>query len=105
MAVVQQGEIWRGRQPDQRVRPFLVLTRQRAVPVLRAVVVAPVTTTVRGLDSEVLLGEQDGMRRVCVANLDNVATIRKSDLTTRAGVLAPGRWHEVCDALRAAIDC
>ena len=105
MAVVQQGEIWWGRQPDQTTRPFLILTRQSALPVLSAVVVAPVTSNVRGLASEVVLGERDGMRRVCAANLDNLATIRKSDLTKQAGVLAPGRWHEVCNAMASAIDC
>lgn len=105
MAVVRQGEIWWGRQPDQSTRPFLILTRQSALPVLGAVAVAPVTSHVRGLASEVLLGEGDGMRRTCAANLDNLATIRKSDLTKQAGQLAPGRWHEVCTAMRSAIDC
>lgn len=104
MAVVRQGEIWWGRQPDQRTRPFLILTRQSALPVLGAVVVAPVTSTVRGLDSEVVLDERDGMRVTCAANFDNLATIRKSDLTKQAGALAPGRWHEVCSAMESAID-
>ena len=51
------------------------------------------------------LGSADGVPRDCVANFDNVRSIRKAMLTKRVGALAPGRWHEVCDAMRAAIDC
>jgi len=105
MGLIQQGQIWWGELPNDKPRPYLVITRQRAIDRLTAVMVAPVTTRIRGLVSEVELTAADGMRRECVANLDNVKTIDKANLTRRIGVLAPGRWHEVCAALRAAIDC
>ncbi len=105
MAVVAQGEIWWGELPNEKGRPFLILTRQGAVHALEAVVVAPVTSNVRRLASEVLLGAADGLPRECVANFDAIATMRRAYLTRPVGKIATGRWHEVCDALRAAIDC
>lgn len=105
MAVIEQGQIWWGELPNDKARPYLVLTRQRAIERLAAIMVAPVTTRIRGLVSEIELGDADGMRRACVASLDNVRTVEKAHLTRRVGGLAPGRWHEVCVAVRAAIDC
>ncbi len=105
MAVIAQGEIWLGELPNEKPRPYLVLTRQQAIHGLRTVVVAPVTTTRRGIISEVPLGSVDGLRRDCVATFDNLAALPKSAFTQQLGMLAPGRWHEVCEALRTAIDC
>ncbi|HNJ97808.1 MAG TPA: type II toxin-antitoxin system PemK/MazF family toxin [Ilumatobacteraceae bacterium] len=105
MAVIQQGDIWWGAPADEKPRPYLVITRQRAIDAMRAVSVAPVTRRVRGLVSEVVLGPADGVKVECVANFDNIRSLDKSLLTRRAGSLAPGRWHEVCAAVRAAIDC
>ena len=100
-----QGEIWLVAQPDDKVRPHLVLTRDRAIPVLHAVVAAPLTRTVRGISTEVVLGASDGVAVECVATFDNVRAVHKSQFTRRVGCLAPGRWHEVCAALAASIDC
>lgn len=105
MAVIQQGEIWWAEQPDEKARPYLIITRERAIAAMQSVSVAPVTSRVRGLESELALGVADGVPRDCVAAFDNVRSISKSLFTKRAGVLAPGRWHEVCSAMRAAIDC
>ena len=105
MAVIEQGEIWWGEQPNEKPRPYLVLTRQRAIAALQSVSVAPVTGRARGLASEVRLGTADGVPRDCVANFDNIRSIPKSLLTKRVGALASGRWHEVCTAVRSAIDC
>ncbi|MCY7299302.1 MAG: type II toxin-antitoxin system PemK/MazF family toxin [Ilumatobacteraceae bacterium] len=105
MALIAQGEIWLGELPHRKPRPYLVLTRQHAIDGLRTVVVAPVTTTRRGLVSELGLGPADGLRRECVATFDNLAALPKSAFTQQLGTLGPGRWHEVCEALRTAIDC
>ena len=105
MAVIGQGELWWAELPDAKGRPVLVLTRQQAIERLAAVMVAPVTTRLRGLSSEVVLHHNDGLRRECVASMDNIRTIDKVYLTRQVGVLAPGRWHEVCAAMRSAIDC
>lgn len=105
MAVIAQGEIWWGELPDEKPRPFLVLTRQRAIDRLTAVMVAPVTTRLRGLKSEVALHVAEGLRRDSGASMDNVRTVDKVFLTRRVGRLSPDRWEEVCEAIRAAIDC
>jgi len=103
--VIAQGEIWLGEFPHEKPRPYLVLTRQQAIRSLRTVVVAPVTTTRRGISSELSLGSADGLRRECVATFDNLAALPKSAFTQQLGTLAAGRWPEVCEALRTAIDC
>ena len=105
MAVISQGDIWLGELQDDKPRPYLVLTRQGAIDGLRTLVVVPVTTTQRRLSSELQLGADDGLRRECVATIDNLACLPKSALTRQMGALAAGRWHEVCAAMRAAIDC
>lgn len=100
-----RGEIWWGEVPDLKPRPYLVLTRDAAIPVLRRIMVAPVTRRVRGIPTEVTLGAPEGLPVDCVASLDNVLTIRKGLLTRRIGALAPERRGEPCEALRAATDC
>ena len=105
LAVIAQGEIWWGELPDEKPRPFLVLTRQRAIDRLPAVMVAPVTTRLRGLNSEVALHIAEGLRRDSAASMDNVRTVDKVFLTRRIGRLGADRWEEVCDAMRTAIDC
>lgn len=102
---MNQGEIWWAEMPDEKSRPYLVLTRPRAIPVLHSVLVAPITTRVRGLAAEVSITPAEGVAVECVANFDSVKTIRKSHLTRRIGALRTGRWPEVCAAMRAAIDC
>lgn len=102
---MHQGEIWWGELPDQKGRPYLLMTRQSALEVLSSVVVAPVTTKVRGVISEVRVGPADGLRLESAASLDNLAVMPKALLVRRIGALAPGRWHEVCGAMRAAINC
>lgn len=103
--MISQGDIWLGELPDDKPRPYLVLTRRSAIDGLLTLVVAPVTTTQRRLISELPLGRADGLRRECVATFDNLASLPKSAFTQQMGALAAGRWHEVCDAMRAAIDC
>jgi mRNA interferase MazF len=100
-----RGEVWWGEAPDEKGRPYLVLTRDEAIPVLRAILVAPVTRTVRGIPTEVALGPEEGLPSEGVATLDNVLTFPKAMLVRRMGVLAAGRRAEPCEALRAAVDC
>jgi mRNA interferase MazF len=98
-------EIWWAELPHRKARPYLVLTRDRAIPVLRRLVAAPVTRTVRGIPTEVPLGPDEGLPAESVASFDNVETVPKSALTKRLGAVAPSREHEVCAAYRAATDC
>lgn len=103
MKVPAQGEIWWAEVEDMR-RPVLVVTRSEAVPVLRSIVVAPVTRTVRSIPTEVSLGRDEGLAVDCAASFDNLQRVRRSALTTKVGQLG-ARWAEVCEALRALADC
>jgi mRNA interferase MazF len=100
-----RGEIWWGEAPDARGRPYLILTRNEAVPVLRTILVAPVTRTIRGIPTEVPVGVEEGHPAEGVAALDNVLTFPKALLVRRMGALSPDRRSEPCEALRAATDC
>jgi mRNA interferase MazF len=97
--------VWWGEAADEKGRPYLVLTRDEAIPVLGTILVAPVTRTVRGIPTEVPLGSEEGLPSEGVATLDNVLTFPKAMLIRRMGVLAPSRREEPCEALRAAVDC
>ena len=103
---VNRGEIWsyRFKFPDKR-RPVLILTRQEVVGLLHTVMVAPVTSTIRGAPSEVLVGEKEGLKHPSAVNLDHVQTVDQSRLTGFIGSLAPGKMSEVCRALAIAAGC
>lgn len=105
MVNLRRGEIWWGEAPDERGRPYLVLTRDAAIDVLTRVLVAPVTRRVRAIPTEVSLGPHDGLPTACVASFDNMQPFAKSLLSRRVGVLAAGRHHEICAAINAALDC
>jgi mRNA interferase MazF len=83
----------------------LVLTRDSAISYLGRVTVAPITSTIRGVPSEVPLGPDDGMRQPCAVNLHNVVTVSKEHLGRRLAQLDEGRMREVCDALGFALGC
>lgn len=103
MSVPRQGEIWWAETETKR-RPVLVVTRSEAVPALTAIVVAPVTRTVRGIATELRLAAEEGLPEECVASFDNLQRIRRSALTQRLGDVEPRR-QEMCAALRALADC
>ncbi len=104
MSQPRQGEIWWAEAEDKR-RPVLVITRSDAIPVLRRLVVAPVTRTVRGIPTELALGEQEGLAVDCAASFDNLQPINRHLLTGRVGALAGTRRRELCGALDALADC
>lgn len=90
--------------PDKR-RPVVVLTRDTALDYLANVTVAPVTSTIRGIPSEVLLTEEDGMKGRCAVNLHNVTTVVKSKLGRRVARLSVARTNEICAAVGFALGC
>jgi len=99
-----QGDVWWAESEDKR-RPVLVCSRDEAIPVLSAIVVAPVTRTVRGIPSELSLGQAEGLEVECAASFDNLQTIPRRSLTSRLGALDRLRRAELCLALRAMSDC
>lgn len=105
MSEPARGEVWWGEAPDASGRLYLVLTRDDAVPLLRTILVAPITRTVRGIPTEVPVGVEEGLPTDGVASLDNVLTFPKAMLVRRIGALSVERRDEPCEALRAATDC
>lgn len=103
--MVERAEVWWYDHPEAGRRPYLILTRTEAVPVLNQLLGVPATTTVRGIPTEVPLDESDGMPLPCVLSLDNVGAVRKSLLTTRIARLGPDKMASVCAALRIASGC
>jgi mRNA interferase MazF len=103
---IERGDIrfYRFPPPDKH-RPVLVLTRDSAIGYLARVTVAPVTSTIRGVPSEVLLGTDDGMKQPCAVNLHNVVTVSKDRVGRRLARLNDQRMREVCEALGFALGC
>jgi mRNA interferase MazF len=91
--------------PPDKSRPVVVLTRDSAIGYLSTVTVAPITSTIRGVPSEVLLSEQDGMKAVCAVNLHNAVTVLQTRLGKRVAQLSSLRMHQVCAALRFSLGC
>ena len=91
--------------PPDKQRPVVVLTRGSAIAHLATITVAPVTSTVRGVPSEVILDVDDGMKGRCAVNLHNAVTVAQARLGRRVGNLSVARMEEVCEALRFALGC
>ena len=106
MAVPLRGEVWWCEPPQVGRRPVVVLSRDVAIPRLRRALVAPCTTTIRGLSSEVVLEPAtDPVPRLSAVNLDSVASVSTGVLVERLGRLSDDRMREICDALEVAVDC
>ncbi len=103
---VSRGEIWMYRfgAPDKR-RPVLVLSRQHALLHLRTAIVAPITTTVRELPSEVPVGIAEGLKHESVVNLDHLYTVLQTDLKAFVGVLDHGKMKSICSGLAISLGC
>ena len=91
--------------PPDKKRPVVVLTRDSAVAYLSTVTVAPITSTIRGVPSEVLLTEEDGMKSACAVNLHNLVTISQRRLGRRVVQLSSVRIREICAAARFSLGC
>jgi mRNA interferase MazF len=103
---VGRGEIWMLAlaRPDKR-RPVLILSRPSLIDVLHTVTVAAVTSTLRGVPTEVPLGIEEGLKGPSCVNLCNVFTVRQTDLRTFVGSVSPSKMRTVCDALAVACGC
>ena len=102
---MKRGEIWFADVGRGGERPVLVLTRDPVADRIGAVVVAHLTTTIRGLTSELRLGPVDGLKRDCVVSFDNRHTLPKSSFRRRVAVLRPTRLDDACDRLADALGC
>lgn len=103
--MVNRGDVYWTETPDEGRRPALILTRSEAIPVLRKLTVAFLTTRIREIPTEVRLGTEDGLPKECVVNLDNLRQVSRSFLGEPITTLSGPRMHEVCRALAIATGC
>jgi mRNA interferase MazF len=103
--VVTRGDVRWYSDPRAGRRPFLVLTRAEAIPVLTGVLAVPVTRTVRGIPTEVPLDEADGLPGACALSLDNLTVVDRDAFGEPITRLGPAKMEAVCRALRVATAC
>lgn len=92
------------RNPDKR-RPVLVITRQEVIGLLDTVMVAPITSAIRGAPSEVIVGIDEGLMHDSAVNLDHIQTVEQTKLMRRLGKLSRAKMLDVCRALAVASGC
>ena len=101
----ERGDVWLADVPGDKRRPVAVVTRSSVLPRLTTVLVAPVTTRVRQIPTEVPLGPAQGLPRACVANFDNILPLPKHSLVRHVGRLGAPELSRACAAARFAIGC
>jgi len=101
---MQRGEVWWAELPRPiGRRPVVLLSRDEAYAVRNAVTVAEVTTKIRGIPVEVVLGPEDGLPKKCVVNLDTIATIRKDLLVERISLLRSEKLRQIDEAIKFSL--
>jgi mRNA interferase MazF len=101
---VKRGEVrwYKFDKPDKN-RPVVILTRDSVIPYLGEVTVAPITSTIREIPSEVALGQADGMAKDCAINCDHLQTVAQSKIGSLIASLSPGKLHDVRKAIAFAL--
>lgn len=99
----RRGEVWLA--SLDKIRPVVVLTRDPLAGVLHSVIVGPITTRVRGISTEVEVGQSDGVPRQSVVNLDGTQLVATDRLLRRVGRVRPQTMDGVCRALGRAVGC
>ena len=87
-----------------KARPVVILTRELVRPYMARVTVAPITTTARGLSTEIPVGPANGLDHTCVVSCDNIVTVPKSALGSQIGYLLPAQEAALTAAIHAAFD-
>jgi len=101
---MNRGEVrWYKFQSPDKKRPIVILTRNTALDFLGEVTVAPVTSTIRDIPSEVLLGREDGMPRECAVNLDHIQTVSKGRVGSLITTLRTDKMQEIRNSLLFAL--
>jgi mRNA interferase MazF len=101
---VNRGDVcWYTFKAPDKKRPVLIITRDSAVGVLNAVTVAPITSTIRSIPTEVILTEADGLPNTCAANFDNLQTVPKSNIGARIARLTSRKMKEAAAAISFAL--
>ena len=102
---MKRGEVrwYKFKEPDKK-RPVLIMTRDSILEYLGEVTVAPITSTIRDIPSEVYLSKHDGMPRDCAVNCDHIQTVSKGKVGTLITTLSNEKLVDVHDAIAFALD-
>ena len=102
---MKRGEVrwYKFKHPDKK-RPVVILTRNSILEYLGEVTIAPVTSTIRDIPSEVLLSRLDGMHIDCAVNCDHIQTVAKSNVGSMITSLSTEKLSEVRDAINFALN-
>jgi mRNA interferase MazF len=101
---VNRGDIcWYTFKTPDKKRPVLIMTRESAIPVLNSVTIAPITSTIRSIPTELVLTEEDGLPAPCAANFDNLQTVPKGNIGDRITRLTAKRMKEAAAAVSFAL--
>ncbi len=87
-----------------KIRPVLILTRAQVRPYLNSITIAPITSTIRGLSTEVPVGRANGLDRESVVSCDNITTMSRAAIGKHLGYLLPAQEHSLAHAIAAAYD-
>jgi mRNA interferase MazF len=105
LAVPRRGEVWLAELSGDKIRPIVVMTRSAVVRHLHSVIAVPVTSTIRSIPSELLLGIAEGLLHDSVANFDNLQLVPRVALIKRIGAVDESRMSSACHALGQATGC
>ena len=102
---MKRGEVrwYKFKHPDKK-RPVVILTRNSILEYLGEVTIAPVTSTIRDIPSEVFLSHLDGMHNDCAVNCDHIQTVSKSNIGSMITSLSKEKLSEICDAINFALN-
>ncbi|MDI6728078.1 MAG: type II toxin-antitoxin system PemK/MazF family toxin [Thermodesulfovibrionales bacterium] len=102
---MRRGEVrWYKFQNPDKKRPVVILTRNSILEYLGEVTVAPITSTIRDIPSEVILSQEDGMRNDCAINCDHIQTVSKSKIGSLITTLSKGKLNELSSAVSFALN-
>lgn len=102
---MRRGDVcWYSFKTPDKKRPVLILTRDSAIGILNSVTIAPITSTIRSIPTEVVLTQADGLPNTCAANFDNLQTVPKSQIGNRIAHLTTPRMREAVAALTFALE-
>ena len=103
---MERGEVrwYKFKSPDKH-RPMVILTRNSAIPYLGEITIAPITSTIRSIPSEVILDEKDGVKSSCAVNLDHIQTVSKAKIGSFITKLSKSKLEQLNVAVIFALGC
>jgi mRNA interferase MazF len=103
---VKRGDVcWYTFPAPNKRRPVLILTRDSAIPLLNSLTIAPITSTIRNIPTEVVITSEDGLPETCAANFDNLQTVPKANISAPIAHLSASKMKAAAGAIGFALGC